>query len=179
MRLHALLMVLAGLAGTSTGASAQEVSAGVRGGVTFPAGAYGTTSSDLGTGWNAGVVGRVQFKASHFGAQFDVGYSRNPIDGPPFGSVNDWQGGLGVFWAPLRVTARVRPYVLLGVGVDYWEDTNGNGLTPAAYSTLGFDVRLDPVMPYAEIQYRNVFTPGSNLRTIQLMFGARYLFGHR
>jgi hypothetical protein len=179
MRSSALVLALVGLAGAGRLAVAQAVSGGVRGGVTIPAGAYGTTASDLGTGWNAGAVARVQFKESHFGAQFDVGYSRNPIDGPPFGSVNDWQAGLGLFWAVLPVAARVRPYALLGVGVDYWEDTNGNGLTPAVYGSVGFDVRMDPVMPYAEVQYRNVFTPGSNLRTVQIMFGARYLFGHR
>jgi hypothetical protein len=174
-----LLLVLAGLASTSAVAEGQEVSLGIRGGVTVPAGEYGVSAVSLGTGWNIGGVARVNFGSSHFGMQLDVGYSANQIEGPPYGVVGDWQAGMGLAFSPLQMAARVRPYVLLGVGVDYWQDNNGNGITPALYGSAGFDVRLDPIMPYAEVQYRTVLTPGSNLRTLQLILGLRYALSYR
>lgn len=179
MRLRLLALALLGLASAAGTVAAQEISAGVRGGVTIPAGTYGDSSSSLGTGWNAGLVGRVEFGSSHFGVQLDAGYSGNAIEGPPFGTVSDWQAGLGVVFSVLPMSAGMRPYVLLGGGVDYWQDNSGNGLTPAIYGSAGFDVRLDPIMPYVEVQYRNVLTPGSDLRTLQLIFGVRYLVGYR
>lgn len=174
-----MLLVLGGLASTSAVAKGQEVSLGVRGGVTIPAGEYGESSVSLGTGWNIGGVARVSFGSSHFGMQLDVGYSANQIEGPPFGVVGDWQAGMGLLFMPLQMAAVVRPYVLLGAGVDYWQDNNGNGITPAVYGSAGFDVRLDPIMPYAEVQYRTVLTPGSNLRTLQLILGLRYALSYR
>jgi hypothetical protein len=179
VRFSAALLVLGGLVGTSTLARGQEVSLGLRGGVTIPAGSYGESSVSLGTGWNVGGVGRVDFGSSHFGVQLDLGYSANQIEGPPFGVVGDWQAGAGPVFMPLPMSAKVRPYVLLGVGVDYWQDNNGNGITPALYGAAGADIRLDPVMPYVEVQYRNVLSPGSNLRIIQLIFGARYVLSYR
>lgn len=174
-----MALVLVGLASAWGTAAAQEGSAGVRAGVTIPAGSYGDSSSSLGTGWNVGAVGRVDFGSSHFGVQLDVGYSANAIEGPPFGTVSDWQAGLGLVFSVLAMSASLRPYVLLGGGVDYWQDDSGNGLTPAFYGSAGFDLRLDPIMPYAEVQYRNVLTPGANLKTIQLIFGLRYVVGYR
>ncbi len=174
-----MALVLAGLASTGTTAAAQEISAGIRAGATFPAGSYGDSASSLGTGWNVGAVGRVDFGSSRFGVQLDVGYSANSIEGPPYGTVSDWQAGLGVLFSILPMSASIRPYVLVGGGVDYWQDDTDNGLTPAFYGSAGFDLRLDPIMPYAEVQYRKVLTPGSNLSTIQLIFGLRYVIGYR
>ena len=179
MRLHVTLLVLASLAGTTAVAKGQEVSFGIRGGVTMPAASYGESSVSLGTGWNVGGVGRLNFGSSHFGLQLDVGYSANQIEGPPFGVVGDWQAGMGLVFMPLAMSAMVRPYVLLGAGVDYWQDNDGNGITPALYGSAGFDVRLTPIMPYAEVQYRTVLTPGSNLRTLQLILGLRYVMSYR
>lgn len=179
MKLHSVLLVLGGLAGTSAVAKGQEVSLGIRGGVTIPAGAYGESAVSLGTGWNLGGVGRVDFGSSHFGMQIDFGYSANQIEGPPYGVVSDWQGGVGLVFLPLQMAAVVRPYLLAGVGIDYWQDNNGNGITPALYGSAGFDIRLDPIMPYAEMQYRTVLTPGSNLRTFQLILGLRYALSYR
>lgn len=179
MRLRLLALALGCLAGASGRASAQEISAGVRGGVTFPAGTYGDSASSLGTGWNVGGVARVVFGSSHFGVQLDAGFSSNAIEGVPYGSVQDWQAGLGLFFLVLPMSAPIRPYVLLGGGVDYWQDNGGNGLTPALYGSAGVDLRLDPIAPYTEVQYRNVVTPGSDLRTVQLIFGLRYIIGYR
>lgn len=179
MRLRVLLLVLGGVASTTAVARGQEVSFGIRGGVTMPAGSYGESSVSLGTGWNIGGVGRLNFGSSHFGMQLDVGYSANQIEGPPYGVVGDWQAGFGMVFMPLQMAATVRPYVLLGVGVDYWQDNNRNGITPALYGSAGFDVRMDPIMPYAEVQYRTVLTPGSNLRILQLMLGLRYVMSYR
>ncbi|MBP2647479.1 MAG: hypothetical protein H6Q77_1103 [Gemmatimonadetes bacterium] len=175
MRLRFMTLALVCLAGAGGRVTAQEVSAGVRGGVTIPAGSYGDSASSLGTGWSVGLVGRADFDSSHFSVQLDAGYSANSIEGPPYGTVSDWQAGLGLVYRVLPASANLRPYVLLGGGVDYWQDNSGNGLTPALYGSAGFDLRLDPIMPYAEIQYRNVLTPGSNLKTIQLIFGLRYV----
>ena len=152
---------------------------GIRAGATFPVGSYGDSSSTLETGWNVGVVGRVEFGSSAFGVQLDAGYSGNTIDGPPGGIVSDWQAGIGLLWRMVPMSDGLRPYVLIGGGVDYWQDNSGNGLTGAFYGSAGFDIRLDPIMPYLELQYRNVLTPGSNLSTIQLMFGLRYVLGYR
>ena len=179
MRLRHLALALGCLASASGRAFAQEISAGVRAGVTFPAGAYGDSASSLGTGWNVGGVGRVVFGSSRFGVQLDVGYSSNTIEGIPFGNVQDWQAGLGLVFLVLPMSAPMRPYVLLGAGIDYWQENSGNGLTPALYGSAGFDLRLDPIAPYTEIQYRNVVTPGSDLRTVQLIFGLRYVIGYR
>jgi hypothetical protein len=172
-------LVLGGLATAAATAAAQEVSAGVRAGVTIPGGPYGDSAVSLGTGWNIGGVGRVDFGSSHFGLQLDAGYSANPIEGPPYGVVSDWQAGLGLVFVVLPTSDLLRPYVLLGGGVDYWQDNSGNGITFALYGSAGFDLRLDPIMPYAEVQYRNVLTPGTDLRTIQLIFGLRYVVGYR
>jgi Outer membrane protein beta-barrel domain len=174
-----MLVVLGGLVSTTAVAEGQEASLGIRGGVTIPAASYGESSVSLGTGWNIGGVARVAFGSSHFGMQLDFGYSANQIEGPPFGVVSDWQSGIGLVFMPLQMSAKVRPYVLLGAGVDYWQDNNGNGITAALYGSAGFDVRLDPIMPYAEVQYRNVLSPGSNLRIIQLIFGLRYALSYR
>lgn len=179
MNVRLMVLVLAVAAGTSGAAAAQEFSGGLRGGVTIPVGTYGTTDSDLGTGWNLGAVGRVNFGSSRFGVQVDVGYSENSIEGPPYGSVSDWQAGLGATFLLLPMSASLRPYVLLGAGIDYWQDNNGNGLTPAIYGSAGADLRLDPLMPYAEVQYRTVLTPGSNLRTVQIILGVRYVVPYR
>ena len=177
--MSSVLATLAALVGTAAVARGQEVSLGIRGGVTIPAGSYGQSSVSLGTGWNIGGVGRVNFGSSHFGVQIDLGYGANQIEGPPYGVVSDWQAGMGLVFLPLQMAAAVRPYVLLGVGVDYWQDNNRNGITPALYGSAGFDVRLVRIMPYAEVQYRNVLTPGSNLRIFQLIFGLRYAMSYR
>jgi hypothetical protein len=164
------------LAGT---AGAQEISFGVRAGATFPAGSFGDSSLSLKTGWNVGAVGRINFGTSRFGAQLDVGYSGNGVDGPPGGTVSDWQAGVALTFLMVPMSAGLRPYLLLGGGIDYWQDVTGNGIVPALYGGAGADLRLDPIMPYAEVQYRMVLTPGSNLRTLQLIFGLRYLVGYR
>jgi hypothetical protein len=179
VRFAAALLVLGGLAGTAATVAAQELSMGVRAGVTIPAGSYGESSESLGTGWNVGVVARLNFGSSRLGLQLDLGYSANSIEGPPYGVVGDWQGGIGLTFLVLPLSAAVRPYVLAGAGVDYWQDNNGNGIVPAVYGSAGFDVPLEPLIPYAEVQYRNVLTPGSNLRTLQLIFGVRYVVGYR
>jgi hypothetical protein len=174
--LACLALLLVVVAGTAT---AQELSAGVRAGATFPGGVFGDSASTLSTGWNVGVVARVEFGSSRFGVQFDGGYSANSVEDGPGGLVSDWQAGVGLVFNFLPMSANVRPYVLLGGGVDYWQDDDGNGIVPAFYGSAGFDLPLDPIMPYAEVQYRYVLTPGSDLRTIQLMLGVRYLFGYR
>ena len=179
MRFPSAVLVLGGLASTTATVAAQELSTGLRAGVTIPAGSYGESSVSLGTGWNVGGVARLNFGSSRLGLQMDLGYSANSIEGPPYGVVGDWQGGVGLAFLVLPLSAAVRPYVLAGVGVDYWQDNNGNGIVPALYGSAGFDVPLTPLMPYAEVQYRNVLTPGSNLRTIQLIFGVRYVVGYR
>src|SRR4249920_1113309 len=92
-RLRAAGLTL-GLLLFAVAAAAQEVSFGVRAGPTFPAGSFGDSSVSLGTGWNVGVVGRINFGTSRFGVQADVGYSGNPLEGPPGGTVSDWQAGL-------------------------------------------------------------------------------------
>lgn len=172
-----LVMLLAGVIPASAGA--QEVSLGVRAGATFPAGSYGDSAATLKTGWNIGAVGRVEFGSSRFGLQADMGYSGNDIDGYPGGVASDWQGGLAVVFSILPTSNPLRPYLLLGLGVDYWQDDAGNGITPAFYGGGGIDARLDPIMPYVEVQYRNVMSPGDDLRTVQLIFGMRYLLGYR
>jgi len=179
MAIRLMALVLSSVVCASASAAAQEISAGVRSGATFPAGAYGDSATSLGTGWNVGAVGRVDFGSSRFGLQLDVGYSANSIEGPPGGVVSDWQAGLGLVFLVLPLSAKVQPYVLVGGGVDYWQDNAGNGITPALYGSAGVDLRLDPLMPYTEVQYRNVLTPGSDLRTVQLIFGVRYVIGYR
>ena len=57
--------------------------------------------------------------------------------GSPYGEVQDWQAGLGLSVPVLPIAAPIRPYVLLGGGVDYWQDNSGNGLTPALYGIGG------------------------------------------
>jgi hypothetical protein len=179
MKLRLMVLALAGLAGASVPAAGQEISAGLRGGVTFPVGSYGDSGSTLSTGWNIGAVARVDFGSSRFGVQLDVGYSGNGIDGSPFGEISDWQAGLGLVFNIMPLSAPIRPYLLLGGGIDYWQDNSGNGLVPAFYGSGGVDLRLDPIAPYVEVQYRNVMTPGPNLATVQLMFGVRYVIGYR
>jgi hypothetical protein len=179
MRVRLMALVLAGLAGASGTAAGQEISAGLRGGATFPVGSYGDPGSTLSTGWNVGAVVRVDFGGSRLGVQLDAGYSGNTINGPPFGEISDWQGGLGLVLNILPMSAPIRPYVLLGGGIDYWQDNSGNGLVPAFYGSGGVNLRLDPIEPYVEVQYRNVMTPGPNLTTVQLMFGVRYILGYR
>ena len=172
-------LLLACLMASSRSATGQTISAGLRAGVTFPVGTYGDSGSSLSTGWNVGASARVDFGSSRFGVQLDVGYSGNTINGSPYGEISDWQAGIGVLFRILPITSPIRPYVLLGGGVDYWQDNSGNGLVPAFYGSGGVDLRLDPIEPYVEVQYRNVWTPGPNLSTVQLMFGVRYILGYR
>ena len=179
MQPRVMALVLAGLVALSRSAAGQTISAGLRGGVTFPVGSYGDSGSTLSTGWNVGASARVDFGSTRFGAQLDVGYSGNTINGSPYGEISDWQAGLGVLFRFLPITSPIRPYVLAGGGVDYWQDNSGNGLVPAFYGSGGVDLRLNPIEPYVEVQYRNVWTPGPNLATVQLMFGVRYILGYR
>jgi len=179
MQARAMALVLAALVTSSSSATGQTISAGLRGGVTFPVGSYGDSGSTLSTGWNVGASARVDFGSSRFGVQLDAGYSGNTINGSPYGEISDWQAGLGLLFRFLPITAPIRPYVLAGGGVDYWQDNSGNGLVPAFYVSGGVDLRLDPIEPYVEVQYRNVLTPGPNLSTVQLMFGLRYILGYR
>lgn len=179
MRLRLVALVLAALAGTGDTVAAQEISAGLRGGASFPVGSYGDSGSTLNTGWNIGGVLRVDFGTSRFGLQMDVGYSGNSINGTPFGEISDWQAGLGLVFNLVPMSAPIRPYVLAGFGIDYWQDNSGNGLVPALYAAAGTDLRLNPIEPYVEVQYRNVMTPGPNLTIVQLMFGLRYVIGYR
>lgn len=177
-RLRAAVLV-PGLLLFAGAAAAQEISVGVRAGPTFPAGTFGDSSVSLGTGWNVGAVGRINFGTSRFGAQADVGYSANSLEGPPGGTVSDWQAGLAATFLLVPMSAGLRPYLLLGLGVDYWQDSAANGIVPAMYGGAGADLRLDPLMPYTELQYRMVLTPGANLRILQLIIGVRYLVGYR
>ena len=118
MKARLLVLVLGSGAWASGSAAAQAISAGVRAGVTVPAGAYGDSATSLGTGWNVGAVGRVDFGSSRFGLQLDVGYSANSIQGPPGGVASDWQAGAGLVFLILPLASGVRPYVLAGVAVD-------------------------------------------------------------
>jgi hypothetical protein len=179
MKARLMALVLGGLVASSSSAMGQTISAGLRGGVTFPVGSYGDSGSTLSTGWNVGATARVDFGSSRFGFQIDMGYSGNSINGTPYGEVSDWQGGIALLFRILPITSPIRPYVLAGAGIDYWQDNSGNGLVPAFYGAGGVDLRLDPIEPYVEVQYRDVMTPGPNLRTVQLMFGVRYILGYR
>ncbi len=131
---------------SSSSATGQTISAGLRGGVTFPVGSYGDSGSTLSTGWNVGAVGARGLRVVALRRAAGCGIQRqHRSKGSPYGEISDWQAGLGLLFRFLPITAPIRPYVLLGGGVDYWQDNSGNGLMPAFYGSGGVDLRLDPI----------------------------------
>jgi hypothetical protein len=163
---------LAVLAGTP--ARAQVVSAGLSGAPVVNLGTFDDGRS-LATGWHVGVSARLDLRSRPWGLQADVGVASSAYEeGTREGSVQSWNAGLGAFYRLGAVTAPVRPYAILGIGVYYVEEPERNLITPAWNAGVGAEVGRGALRGFVEARYHYVFTWGSDLQYVPLSVGLRY-----
>jgi hypothetical protein len=155
-------------------ASAQVLSLGLSGGAAFPVGTV-DSGSTLGTGWHVGISGRVDPRTARFGLQADVGLASLPYDSLP-GHVVSYEAGLAGFYRFTPVTAFLRPYAIVGLGVFYVEEPTRNTITPALNAGVGIEGGTRAIRLFAEARFQYVVTWDDNLRYAPVSLGVRYAF---
>jgi hypothetical protein len=154
----------------------QVLSAGVSGAPVLQVGTFADGRS-LGTGWHVGISGRLDQRSRQFGLQVDAGMASSPYEeGTREGQVQSWNAGAGAFYRFGKLSAAVRPYAVLGIGVYYVEEPERNLITPAWNAGVGAEVGTGAIRAFVEARYHYVFTWGSDLQYIPLMLGVRYAF---
>lgn len=162
------------LAGTPV--RAQVMSAGLAGAPVVNLGTFDDGRS-LAAGWHVGVSARLDLRSRPFGLQADVGVANSAYEeGTREGTVQSWNAGAAAFYRFAAVTATVRPYAILGIGVYYVEEPERNLITPAWNAGLGAEVGKGALRGFVEARYHYVFTWGSDLQYVPLSVGLRYAF---
>jgi hypothetical protein len=111
-----LWLVLALVAARGPGAArldAQGPRFSVGGGVTVPAGGYGTAD---GAGWHLLGAAFARLSAP-LGLRVDALYGRTPRQGLETGHTWLWGGSASVVWRLPRAQPTLRPYLLTGLGI--------------------------------------------------------------
>ena len=112
-RTLSLMLAVLSAAGVSR-LAAQGPRFSLGGGLTVPAGGYGTAD---GAGWHVLGVAQQRLSIRHMGLRVDAMYGRTPREGLETGHTTLAGGTASVVWRLRRDGPNLRPYLLTGVGV--------------------------------------------------------------
>ena len=170
---------------TATGAAGAQSSTrpytlGVSGGISFPT---GDNADGINAGFNvAGHLG-LQSSALPVGLRFDVAYNRWEVDGVD-ANIRSLAGiANAMLFFPRPSGSTVRPYVSGGLGiyntkgsVDVGGSTiEGDSETKAGVNAgVGLDFGLSGLSTFVEARFHSVFTEGSNMNFVPVVFGIRF-----
>lgn len=157
------------VAGTAVGQSAYV---GLSAGASIPVARYGPSDAELQTGWTTNLHLRLDAKEKPFGLEILVGYSSRPPQAGP-GVVESYHTTLSGIWR-LGKPKSVQPYVMVGAGVDYYQDAVQNGITVGLDGGAGLSFGSGQLQPMVEGRYHWMFTKGADLRTVMVLGGVRY-----
>lgn len=162
-------MLATSVAGTAV---AQSAYVGISGGASIPVARYGPGDVELETGWSTSLLLRVDAREKPFGLEAMVGYSSRPPQSG-VGVVENYHATLSGIWR-LGKPRTVQPYAMVGLGVDYYQDAQQNGITVGLDGGAGFAFGSGQWQPMVEGRYHWTFTKGSDLRTVMVLAGVRY-----
>jgi hypothetical protein len=172
-----LLPVLAVGAVRASRLAAQVPRLSVGGGLTIPAGGYGTAD---GTGWH--VIGAVlAWLSTPLGLRVDALYGRTPRQGLETG--HTWLGGgtASIVWRLPRAEPTLRPYLLTGLGIYTVgvvragaPSTSRTGVAWSGGGGLSL-MGLGPALGFVEARFMTIRTSGgaTNLFPISAGFVVR------
>jgi hypothetical protein len=159
----------------------RPVSFGVSGGLSIPMG-------DLGDSYSSGfnVTGHIMFRPASFtnlSFRGDVNFDRfgaKDVDDVNFRFLGGTANGIYAF--PQSTPGMVRPYVLLGVGmqnskisVDVGNGSASNSSTDVhLQGGAGVNFQLSGFTTFVEAKYVNVFGDGSSVNWLPVTFGIRF-----
>jgi len=143
--------------------TAQRSRFSLGGGLTVPAGGYGTAD---GAGWHVLGAALVPLSVPHLGFRVDAMYGRTPREGLETGHTTLGGGTASVVWRLRRDGPNLRPYLLTGLGV-YSVGVTRAGLgsasrTGAAWSGGGGISLLGvgPALGFVEARFVTIRTSG-------------------
>jgi hypothetical protein len=164
----------------------RPVSFGISGGLSLPSG-------DLADGLNSGfnVTGHIMLRPASFtnlSFRGDVNFDRfgakdvGGVSGEDFNF--RFLGGTAnaVYAFPQSTPGMVRPYVLIGAGMQNFKGTESTGASESSNSVTkphvqaggGVNFQLSGFTTFIEAKYVNVFTEGSSSAFIPITFGIRF-----
>ncbi len=112
-RTVSLMLAVLSAAGVSR-LAAQGPRFSLGGGLTVPAGGYGTAD---GAGWHVLGVAQQRLSIRHMGLRVDAMYGRTPREGLETGHTTLVGGTASVVWRLPRDGPTLRPYLLTGLGI--------------------------------------------------------------
>ena len=112
-RTLSLMLAVLSAAGVSR-LAAQGLRFSLGGGLTVPAGGYGTAD---GAGWHVLGVAQQRLSIRHMGLRVDAMYGRTPREGLETGHTTLVGGTASVVWRLPRDGPALRPYLLTGLGI--------------------------------------------------------------
>lgn len=146
-----------------TGLNAQATRLALGGGVTVPAGDYGSADK---SGWHVLGVALVPIPTPHLALRFDAMYSHTSHTGFASGHTTLGGGIASAVWRLRREGPNLRPYLLMGLGFyDVRSSTGGSGSTSKAGVAWGGGggvslFRVGPAFAFLEARYITIRTSG-------------------
>ncbi len=150
---------------------------GIGGGLSIPT---GTFADGVKTGWNGQVIAGITGPNGRFGGRIDGMYVRHSWEGTSDGHTTLLGANADLVVTPGAASAKVRPYVLGGVGFFNGKDEVGgvssDGETKFAFNVgAGFRVQAGERMSlYVEGRYFNVQTDPDKIGFIPISVGLRW-----
>jgi hypothetical protein len=181
MNTRALGVMLAICAGDWAGAprlEAQLPRFSIGGGLTVPAGGYGTSD---GAGWHVLGSALVPLSIPHLRLRVDGMYGRTPREGLEIGHTTLAGGTASVVWNLRRHGPNLRPYLLTGLGF-YGVSVTRAGLAPTSRTGIAWSggagvsvLGLGPALGFVEVRVLTIRTSGgaTNLFPISVGFALR------
>jgi outer membrane protein with beta-barrel domain len=179
MKARTLSFTLALLtAGGVSQLAAQSPRFSVGGGLTIPAGGYGTAD---GAGWHVLGAALLPLSMPHIGLRVDAMYGRTPRQGLETGHTTLAGATASVVWRLRRDGPNLRPYVLTGLGI-YNVGVTRAGLASASRTGIAWSggaglslLGVGPALGFAEVRVITIRTSGgaTNLFPLSVGFALR------
>jgi hypothetical protein len=171
-----LWLLLALVAARGAGAAhleAQGPRFSVGGGVTVPAGGYGTND---GAGWH--LLGAALARLSvPLGLRIDAMYGRTPRQGLETGHTWLWGGSASIVWRLPRAEPTLRPYVLTGLGI-YGVGVVRAGIPSTSRTGVAWSgggglslLGLGPAIGFVEARFITIRTSGGATNLVPISAG--------
>lgn len=146
---------------------------GFGGGLSLPTGNFGDVYK---TGWLGQVIAGITGPSGMFGGRIDGTYVRHSRDGVPAESIRLLGANADLVVAPGSAAAKVRPYLLGGVGFFNSKAEGFDGVTDFAFNLGGgLSVKAGSKMSvFLEARYISVQSDPSSTGFIPISIGLRF-----
>ncbi len=172
MKLNKLMSVAVALAAVVSTASAQApkpVTYGVTLGGSIPTGDFGKGAK---TGFTVGGTAEITPAKLPFAVRFDLGYNNNKLKGIDE-TFHLYSGTVNAVKSFSAKSAFV-PYVIGGLGVYHGRAAGNSDTDFGLNGGAGISMPLSGFNTFVEARYNHVFTSGSSLSYIPVVFGIRF-----